>query len=221
MGYQEKGIPYAIFFGLNINFSKHKLDNKTVSKYITGLKGINFDYVITNVSSESQDDRRSRVKTSPTFINELLFSTRKWNYHHVTKLHLSDLKDYGNMDLILQDIEFSNHLNSQFVVIDYQREFNINNFFFANKFIKTITSEYKKNNFYLVLDMDRESLHLWYKLFSMCDYPQNLGIILKMGKEIPEESILDEWLSNNVKGMQFPVTSFIKNVNDKYNFLTE
>ena len=55
----------------------------------------------------------------------------------------------------------------------------------------------------------------------MCDYPENLGVILKMGKEIPENSVVDEWLSNNVKGMQFNVSFFMKNLSDKYNFLTE
>ena len=99
---------------------------------------------------------------------------------------------HKNMDLILQDIEFSNHLNAQFVALDYQQEFNTNNFYFTNKLIKTITKENKKNNFYLILDMSRNSLDLWNKILSMCDYPENLGVILKMGKEVPENSVIDE-----------------------------
>ncbi len=189
MGFQDGKIPYPLYFGLDIPYYYHKLDQKTVFSYFSKLDEIKFDYLISNISIEDTKIRSNGVNNNfPIYLNDYLLFSQEWKSRFVAKLHDNDCCDIkSNYEIMLNDLEYASHISTRYIIINFKIEM-FNDLVIFSKLIRTFISKSPEKQVYIVFDLDSgDNLRFWNQIQSLCGYLPNLGVILRIQPDLPKE----------------------------------
>lgn len=179
MGFNVENIPYLLTLGLDLE----NIDPNQIFDYITKLQELKIDYLVTNISVPDKETRKQALKdfSSPIFVDDYSLFAHEWKQKFVAKLHKDDFIDLeNNFDIIYQDLEYSNHVSSRFMIFHYSEQL-----FLMSKMIRKflLTNPERQINF--IIDFTEEGLVKWKKLYSQLGYLENIGLILRFQADLP------------------------------------
>ena len=106
----------------------------------------------------------------------------------MAKIHDDDLVDLNNnYQLIYNDMEYASHINTKYIIINFKIEM-YNDLILFSKLIRSYITKFPTMQIYIIFDLDMgDSLRFWNQIISLCGYPQNVGVILRIQPDLPKE----------------------------------
>lgn len=124
MVFTVENIPYPLIMGLSVNYNTHCFNKNLIFEFVQKLEENKFDYIQCNVSMQEINEKKKFLKmdtnneSNPVYLDDYLLFSYEWRDKFATKLHQTDVESLQeNMDIIMGDIEFSNHINSRHLTI--------------------------------------------------------------------------------------------------------
>ena len=191
MSFRDEKIPYPLHFGLDIPYNYHKFDQKIIFNYFSKLDEIKFDYLICTVSIEDLKVRTNGISNNfSIYLNDYLLLSYEWKNKFVAKIHENDVTDLkNNYELIQNDMEYANHINTKYIVINFKIEMN-NDLVLFSKLLRGFLTKNPDKQIFIIFDLDLgDNLRFWNQILSLCCYPPNLGVILRIQPDLPKEVI--------------------------------
>jgi hypothetical protein len=124
MVFSVENIPYPLIIGVSLNYNTHNFNNNLIFDFVQKLEETKFDYIQCHVSRGELSEKKKFLKmencldSNPVYLDDYLLFSYEWRDRFAAKLHQADLELFqDNIDIILGDIEFSNHINSKHLTI--------------------------------------------------------------------------------------------------------
>jgi len=120
MVFSVENIPYPLIIGVSVNYNTHNFNKSLIFDFVQKLEETKFDYIQCHVSRAELNEKKkfSKMETSldsnPVYLDDYLLFSYEWRDKFAAKFHQADLEPIqDNIDIILGDMEFSNHINSK------------------------------------------------------------------------------------------------------------
>lgn len=211
-------VPFCIALGLDLTENEDFDFNKT-SNWLNELTNINVDYIVSHISIKDQKLRRNFCQkipkqkidlenfqeNEPILINDFQMKFHMWKNKFISKIHEEDLKKISeNFDLITQDLNYANYINSKSSILEIDLEKIFENFnfqenenvkenellsyeFYLVKLIKQFFSENVGRHLSISLNFTKNNFFFYTKLQNLVKNVDNFEVLLKIDNELPDE----------------------------------
>lgn len=215
MVFLTEKIPYGINVGLDLS---DVYLNQSLFDAITKLEEFQIDYLVNHVSIENSQIKKDYLNSenfnNTIYLDEYLLFSNEWKNKFVGKLYDEDIQNINNKnshELLQNDIEYNYHVNSRYIITTYPK--NSNQRFSFNKLLRKFINDYPERHVNIIIDFSKEGLSEWKQIQSELGYLENVGIVLNFRADLPEQNVLMEFVSHNLKSMMVPLSIFVTNKN--------
>jgi hypothetical protein len=197
MGFSTEKIPYPLNFGLDLsNYEIFFDSDNVISDVASKLNDLKIDYIISNVSIKNQNIRHDSLQnfTKPIFIHDYSLFSYEWKNKFIGKLHDEDvekIKEYH--DLIKIDLEYNIHISSKSIITKIYHS--VEDKFIFCKLMRRFFTDNPDKLVNVIVPFTSEGLNQWNQLQSEMGGLDNLGLILEIQPNLPDEvSLFDKYL---------------------------
>jgi hypothetical protein len=159
---------------------------------VTKLNELKIDYLISNVSIKNQIIRKESIQnfTIPIFLNDYSLLSYEWKNKFIGKTHDEDINEIkNNYELIKMDMDYCNHIGSKFIITKIYNDSEEGKYYFA-KIIKRFILENPDKLVNVIVSFSKQGLQDWNRLQSELGSIENLGLILDLHPDLPDEVII-------------------------------
>lgn len=215
-------IPYPLIIGIDIS-DKITNEDQTYNPFSL-IKSQNFskyDYIISPISPKNPIIRKQFLKnpTIPIFLDDYyLFSNSIFKSQFVAKLHDNDFNNIeNNQQIIIQDLNYCNHLNVAGINIKYVSIKDSSNNFLFCEMIKNFIKANPDRKINIEVEFSQEGLNIFRKISSMTDDIENIRMTILLNKNSQitniESDLFKEFISHRLYGVIIPLSIFMTNKN--------
>jgi hypothetical protein len=192
MVFTTEKIPYPLNFGIDLSNYINLVNSSELYNYIQKLEENQIDFLITPISTNDQLSRGNVLKgqfSEPIFFDDYLLFSYEWKGRIISKLHDGDLNNLNECDgLVQMDLDYSNHLCTKAISLNFPNYDSKNNFLFA-KLLKNFLTNNPDRQVHIQVELSEQGWNQVNNLLTILGYPENLSFFLKMCGNVPEEVI--------------------------------
>ena len=218
MPFNCEEIPFDLFIGLELT----NLINDNLNLPYQIIKSKNFyffDYIVSNISIEDQIVRQNfpnNTNDKYIFIDDYYsISTNFYKNYFVSKIHNSDLESINKYsNLIINDLNYSNHLSVKNINIYFNNFKNNSEFFLLVQILQKFLINFPERKINFEIHFSFEELNNYIKLLTLFEiFYQNITLDIIIPNNLPDnfEELYKKFSCFDIKSLIVPLSIFINN----------